>query len=325
MASSLAIVAGELLSPARWYWAVIAAFVIYSGTTSRGETLIKGRQRVAGTVAGVGLGTVVASLVAGNVTVSLCLIFVSLFAGFYLMKVSYVFMVIGTTTMLALLYGLLGEFTIGLLVTRIEETAIGAAIGITAALVVLPTSTRSTVGNDIRSFVTALGDLVSLAGENITAASGEDITDQARDLDRLLAAIQTSAKPLTTGVFRLQGRGSVRRWLAVLLACDHYARGLTRVITGPADPATQDHLRRATGHVKANLDHLAAILDHDHPDVPRSGALHSGEDLFDDVQAAIDIDTRPIGARQQLTVALRYLRKIDLAVVGLSRDLAVTP
>ena len=32
VATSLAIVGGELLSPSRWYWAVIAAFVVFAGT-----------------------------------------------------------------------------------------------------------------------------------------------------------------------------------------------------------------------------------------------------------------------------------------------------
>ncbi|WP_353961926.1 FUSC family protein, partial [Mycolicibacterium hippocampi] len=50
VAVSLAIVAGEALSPARWYWAVIAAFVTFAGTTSFGETLTKGWQRLLGTV-----------------------------------------------------------------------------------------------------------------------------------------------------------------------------------------------------------------------------------------------------------------------------------
>lgn len=53
VAASLAIVAGELASPARWYWAVIAAFVIFAGTNSWGETLTKGWQRLLGTVLGV--------------------------------------------------------------------------------------------------------------------------------------------------------------------------------------------------------------------------------------------------------------------------------
>ncbi|BBY22833.1 hypothetical protein MSTO_30380 [Mycobacterium stomatepiae] len=42
IAASLAIITGELVSPARWFWAVIATFVIFAGTNSWGETLTKG-------------------------------------------------------------------------------------------------------------------------------------------------------------------------------------------------------------------------------------------------------------------------------------------
>lgn len=53
VATSLAIVVGELVSPSRWYWAVIAAFVVFAGTTSRGDVLSRGSQRVVGTIGGV--------------------------------------------------------------------------------------------------------------------------------------------------------------------------------------------------------------------------------------------------------------------------------
>ena len=43
VATSLAIVGGELISPSRWYWAVIAAFVVFAGTSSRGDVLTRGR------------------------------------------------------------------------------------------------------------------------------------------------------------------------------------------------------------------------------------------------------------------------------------------
>src|ERR1700742_514573 len=42
VAASLAIVTGELVSQSHWYWAVIAAFVVFAGTKSWGETLTKG-------------------------------------------------------------------------------------------------------------------------------------------------------------------------------------------------------------------------------------------------------------------------------------------
>jgi len=102
----------------------------------------------------------------------------------------------------------------------------------------------------------------------------------------------------------------------VLAACDHYARGLTRVTVPAADTATQDALRRAASQVKNNLDVVAGILGHGHLAAPCPAG-----DLLDAAQAAIDTETRPTGERQQLTLAVRYLRRIDLAVIGLSRDL----
>ena len=44
---------GETVSPSHWYWAAIAAFVIFAGTNSWAETLNKGWQRLLGTVLGV--------------------------------------------------------------------------------------------------------------------------------------------------------------------------------------------------------------------------------------------------------------------------------
>src|SRR6202000_1716641 len=79
IAAALAIVVGELVSPARWYWAVIATFVILAGTHSWGETLTKGWQRLVGTVLGVPCGVLVAIVFEGNRVGSLVMIFVCLF------------------------------------------------------------------------------------------------------------------------------------------------------------------------------------------------------------------------------------------------------
>ena len=315
VASSLAIVAGELLSPARWYWAVIAAFVIYSGTTSRGQTLTRGWQRIAGTVVGVAIGAVVASLAGGNVDVSLVLIFVSLFIGFYLMKISYAFMVIGMSTMLALLYGLLGEFTIGLLVTRIEETAVGAVIGIATAILVLPTSTSATAGSDVRAFLERLGELVSLAAQRFAGDCGKDLIGAARDLDQDLTALHASARPFTNGITSLRSRGSVSETLTILDACDHYARGLARVSQHASDQASQDLLQRVTSHVRDNAEALAAATGHGPPP-----PLQTATELVDAAQLTIGSPTYPPGEREALDLAARYLRQIDIALVKLSRN-----
>lgn len=160
VAASFAIVAGELVSPARWYWAVIAAFVIFAGTNSWGETLTKGWQRLVGTILGVPCGILVATLFAGNTLGSLAMIFVCLFCAFYCMTVTYSLMTFWITTMLALLYGLLGELSFGVLLVRIEETALGAVIGVAAAVLVLPTNTRTAIRHDTRGFLTALAALI---------------------------------------------------------------------------------------------------------------------------------------------------------------------
>jgi uncharacterized membrane protein YccC len=91
-----------------------------------------------------------------HVYVSLVLIFVCLFCGFYLVKVAYALMIFWITTMLALLYGLLGQFGVGVLLLRLEETAIGAVIGVAVAVLVLPTSTKATVREDAHTFLTTL-------------------------------------------------------------------------------------------------------------------------------------------------------------------------
>jgi uncharacterized membrane protein YccC len=73
VATSLAIIIGELVSPARWYWAVIAAFVIFAGTNSRGDILSRGMQRVIGTVGGVIAGMGLAVVVGSHHLVALVL------------------------------------------------------------------------------------------------------------------------------------------------------------------------------------------------------------------------------------------------------------
>jgi uncharacterized membrane protein YgaE (UPF0421/DUF939 family) len=121
---------------------------------------------------GVVIGVVLASLVGGNVVVSVLLIFVTLFI-FYWSQANNGVMMLSITTMLALLYGLLGEFSIGLLLTRLLETAIGAAIGILVALFVLPTPTSETVREGMRAYLARLDDPVNASIGRLTDEPGE--------------------------------------------------------------------------------------------------------------------------------------------------------
>jgi uncharacterized membrane protein YccC len=109
-ACGLAMVVGFGLSPQRWLWAVIAAYVVFAGVQSSGHVLIKSLQRTLGTVAGVFIGLGLAALVSGHTAVAVPLIAVLVFLTFYSFQASYTAMIFWLTQALALLYGLLGYF-----------------------------------------------------------------------------------------------------------------------------------------------------------------------------------------------------------------------
>jgi hypothetical protein len=316
VATSLAIVAGEFISPSRWYWAVITAFIVFTNTTSRGEILSRGWQRIIGTLAGVVAGVAVAVAVGGNTVASLVTLFCCVFLGFYLMRVSQGLFMFWLTAVLALLYGLLGRFSIDVLLLRLEETAAGAVIGIAVASLILPSSTRDTVSRHVEEFLSALDELIDAAVRVLVGFDGagaQRLLAQARKLDQTLLTLRTAARPLTTGLAGLADRGGFRRTLRTLVALDRYARGLARVATqaaGAPEPA-QRALTRAADAVRANVHALRALLGLS-PDPPDRVELTDATELLDVAE-----DLAPDAEH---AAAVRFLRRLDGAVTGLAID-----
>jgi uncharacterized membrane protein YccC len=318
VAASLAIVIGELVSPSRWFWAVIAAFVIFAGTNSWGETLTKGWQRLLGTMLGVPCGVLVATLFAGNKTASLAAIFVCLFCAFYFQTVTYSLMTFWITTMLALLYGLLGEFSFGVLLLRIEETAIGAVIGVTVAILVLPTNTRTAIRDDTRAFLTSLSALIEISTE--TMFGGDETaspTEQARELDRNLQQFRVTAKPMLAGVAGLASWRSIRRGLRLFSACDRYGRSLARSAEQYQDPAGSDPLAQAftsaAAQTRNNIDALVAIIDG--AVGVRINSITDELDAAETVARHQDGEGEPSADTRRFLTAVHALRQIERAVV----------
>lgn len=330
VAASLAIVVGELVSPARWYWAVIAAFVIFAGTNSWGETLTKGWQRLLGTLLGVPCGVLVATLLTGHKTAALAGIFVCLFCAFYFMTVTYSLMTFWITTMLALLYGLLGQFSFGVLMLRIEETAIGAVIGATVAVVVLPTNTRTAIRSEARAFLTSLSALIEVSTATMFGVQDSaSPSEQARQLDRDLQQFRVTAKPLLAGVAGLAGRRSIRRALRIFTACDRYGRSLARSAEQYRDPVGSPSLASelaqafsaAADQTRRNIDALEEAIEGGHAPTL--------------VSAADDLDAAETVARQQdgdgrgdtsadtrrFLTAVHALRQIERAVITAATNL----
>lgn len=322
VAASLAIVFGDLVSPARWYWAVIAAFVVFAGTNTWGDILTKGWQRLLGTVLGVPCGILVATLVAGDRTASLVMIFVCLFCAFYFMQLTQSLMAFWITTMLALLYGLLGQFSFDVLLVRIEETAIGAVVGCAVAILVLPTNIGTVLRQDTRDF---LAELSALIATSIATMFNHDLpespTEQARQLDRKLQQVRATAKPLLAGVAGFAGRRSIQRRLRLFRACDRYARILARRSEQYRNPDCPQDLAAAVtaaaNQIQRNIDSLVATLDGAH-----APSVVSAADALDAAEALArqhDSTFTPTASgpdTQRHPSVLHPLRQIDRAIVA---------
>jgi uncharacterized membrane protein YgaE (UPF0421/DUF939 family) len=320
VAAALAIVVGELLSPSHWYWAAIAAFVIFAGTNSWAETLDKGWQRLLGTVLGVPSGVLVATLVSGNKIASLVMIFVCLFCAFYFMKVAYSLMTFWISTMLALMYGLLGEFTFGLLLLRIEETAIGAVIGIAAAVLVLPINTRAKIRGDAHTFFLTLSDLVEASVASLLGTPAPArLTETARQLGRDLAQIRITAKPVSTGIVGLAGRQTMRHGLRMLTACDRYARILARSSELHIDTSAElaDAIRSTAGQIGRNIEVLITSLEFNQP-----ATVFPSTDFIDVAETLARRADEPLAPEhRRLMNALHALRQLDRVVINAATDL----
>ena len=225
-----AIVAGDALSGRRFYWAVIAAFITFMGTSTAGEQLRKSTFRVAGTIVGVIAGSVLAHLVGDRVGLQILVVLVALFCGLYLFRVNYTFMTIGITVMVSQLYVELGEFSNSLLLLRLEETAIGAGVAMATVLLVLPLHISRVARVAARQELAALADLIDRSLDRLTdpaSGSGSDLQLRAaaRRVDTAHQELVATVRPLRTPVLgRLATR--IRGFLATTTAARHYAHNL---------------------------------------------------------------------------------------------------
>ena len=228
VAVALSIVVGELVSPTRWYWATVAAFVVFAGTNSRGDVLSRGWQRVLGTVGGVAAGMALAVVLGGRSIPTVAALVACLFLALYLVRISQALMAFWITAVLALMYGLIGQFSLETLTLRIEETAVGAAMGMLAAFLVLPRRTHD-------AYDEAHDDLVSTTDAVLGAATDQFLgrvpsgapIELARDMDDALGTLRDRTAPLT-GRWR-RASDDYRDALHVLAGIDHYARALARL------------------------------------------------------------------------------------------------
>ncbi|MEU4520126.1 FUSC family protein [Amycolatopsis sp. NPDC024027] len=305
----LAVVGGELVSHQRWYWAVLTVFVVFIGASSAGATFVKGVRRLGGTLIGIVGGVLLASLVGGNTAATLGLILVCVFGMVYTARVSQVVMAFFVTSMLGLLYSLLGTFSLEVLWIRVAETAVGAAAGILAAVVIVPVRTRSVMLDDIAAVLDDLEEFLEHTRGLLAGEENVNIIELSRDLDRSVEQVRTTIEPLTHPVnLRSARRDYGWHVLTTLETIAFRARHVAaRAQPGQLAGPDADRLRQFTGRLLANIDVLRKALSA--PGGPTPGTLvrDDGTPVSDRVEAA---ETRAV---------LSSLSHLDEALVSLGR------
>nr|WP_281381008.1 FUSC family protein [Nocardioides panaciterrulae] len=225
LAGVIAIGLGTMLSPTRYYWAVIAAFVTFTGTGTRAETMIKGSARIGGTLLGLFAAVLLAHLTVGNQVAIFATILGSIFMAFYLVKISYAAMTFFITILLGQLYTVLGSFSDQLLELRLGETAVGAVVGVLVAMVLAPLSTRDTVRSARQELLESLRELLEGVAK---FADGErvDLDGLVRALDDRARRIALVARPLTRPLVLGHSPRRTRRRLGLYVTAVTQCRAL---------------------------------------------------------------------------------------------------
>jgi uncharacterized membrane protein YccC len=228
IAAPLALAGGLALSPQRYYWALLACFLVLTGTLTTGETAAKGINRIVGTVVGLVAATGAVHLTGGRDGPVVAVMLLCVFVGLYFFRVSYAVMAFAVTTLMGLLYEVLKEFSDTLLGLRVAETALGAGVAIVVALVVLPVRTADARGVAQSAFLTELaGDLADLRDRLAHPGRTSDLYLDARRLDarllQLALVTRPAGGPTLVGLSSRHAARAVRRWTEVA----YRARSLT--------------------------------------------------------------------------------------------------
>jgi uncharacterized membrane protein YccC len=244
VAAAVASALGSIVSEPRFYWAALAVFVTFMGTNTSGEQVIKAIHRVGGTIVGVLIGSVLANAI-GHSTWSLAVIIGTLGLGIYFFKVNFAAFVTALTVALAQLYSQLGEYSNHLLALRLEETAIGGAVAIAAAIWIFPVATRRATRIAEHAYLGSLAELLGQVRDDLREPRGDAaLSSASRALDHAHQQLLTTAWPLARNPWH---RERIKRDLPLYAQTAHQARNLVADVTreNTLDPRVADHLTAA--------------------------------------------------------------------------------
>jgi hypothetical protein len=161
VALTAAFVVGRLAFAQHWSWIVLTAFIVCSGSVSRGDAIYKGCLRLAGATAGTLAAAFVQYIYAPQGPAAAALIFGVLFIGLCLRDINYAWWAACITLVIAVLQSTSGNAGASILQLRLLEILIGALCGAGATWFVLPIPTESLVRRRLADALLALDEFAS--------------------------------------------------------------------------------------------------------------------------------------------------------------------
>ncbi len=264
LASAIAIIVGTEVSPRRWYWGAMTAYVLFQGIRSRADSLAKALQTVVGTMAGALVGLLLASALAGHPAGLIIAIFAGVFLAYQASQAAYAVMTFWLTICLGLMFGLLGAFSFDVLLIRLLEAAIGAVAGGVTAWLFIRTSAAVVARKSGRDLLAALLAVVQAAGHAALAAAPEPaLAGLAVTLHTRIGDLVTATRPRLYGLATLGDR-RLRRQVVALTFCANWGRELALSAMRASEHPTQEVaaiIRACLARIAVNIGALSRLLD----------------------------------------------------------------
>lgn len=311
LACGLAMGIGVAVSSARWYWAVIAAFIVFNNTRSRADTAMRALSRSMGTFGGIIAGTVLATLLHGQTVAMLALLPPVFFLAFFFLQASYSLMIFFLTVALALLYGLMGMFAPGLLILRLEETVIGSLAGAAAAFFVFPVRASTGVGAALETYFDGLEALVAATGKRARGeGDGSGLAALSRTLDQRYTELATAARPLGGPWSAVTRFGQVRQRLLLLAGCAYWSRVLVRGLR-PEEQLDTATAERMTALADDILQKIAVLREAKVSFFERPPRLRETDDRRPPAPLPVSAQEGPVFSLEVISILLdRALRRM---------------
>jgi uncharacterized membrane protein YccC len=156
---AVAFVVGEWLFGDHWPWLVLTGYIVAAGNRGRGDVLVQGLHRLAGTVA----ATLLAGVFSPGDRTAVVAVLFTLGLALLARPYGYAYWAAGVTAALAFLYGYYGQGGAGVLAARVGAVAVATVLAVAIAWWVLPIRTTDMIRRRIADVLANVNNLLTAA------------------------------------------------------------------------------------------------------------------------------------------------------------------